>query len=374
VRVAPLHIRLSDELSRESNIERRAELLARLAAHLARIGRFDDATQTLVELRKGYAKIQSGPATVWIMLAEGLVHLFQEEQLKALDRIKRAQILGRAMGYRAIIASASAWRAHIELARSEFAALTESLKLAFENADATDHDTHTRVAMVLFNAHAQRGAAVESQKWFLRAHDRAVRNGDQASIEALLYNRATIGVSNQRSASCFQAVAAEAISFARSEMESVRNLQKLVRGTTLGNQLDLWSARLMILEGKFDEATRCLQEVRTTTPFSDINFDQRFIDLEVAYCSTKSGGSIADSLRCRDLTESFDNLDIDEQLSAEWMQLQIVLADGQSSDVVSQTARLENAKAAFSQMRIELGSAVAGFDYPDPVRSDSGAR
>jgi tetratricopeptide (TPR) repeat protein len=374
VRVAPLHVRLADELSRESNIERQAELLARLAAHLARIGRFDDATKKLVELRAGYAKIHTGPATVWIMLAEGLVHLFQEEQLKALDRIKRAQVLGRAMGYHAIIASASAWKAHIELGRSEFAALTESLGLAFENVDANDHDTHTRLAMVLFNALATKGDQVEAQKWFLRAHDRAVKNGDQASIEALLYNRATFGVANLRAACCFHAITPEDISFARSEMESVRNLQQLVRGTTLRNQLDLWFARLMILEGKFDEAVQCLQEVRTTHPFADTNFDQRFIDLEIAYCLAKSGAMGAEEATGKEFADAFDSLDVDEQLVAAWMQFQIASGQQLSTEVAAKAARLTNAKAAFEQMRTDLGAAIAGTSSPENLRFDLGAR
>jgi hypothetical protein len=370
VRVVPLHIRLADELSRESNVERQAELLARLAAHLARIGRFDDATRTLVQLRAGYAKIHTGPATVWIMLAEGLVHLFQEEQLKALDRIKRAQVLGRAMGYRAIIASASAWKAHIELGRSEFAALTESLQLAFENVDPNDHDTHTRLAVVLFNALATKGDQVEAQKWFLRAHDRAVRNGDQASIEALLYNRATFGVANLRAACCFHAITQEDVSFARSEMESVRNLQQLVRGTTLRNQLDLWSARLMILEGRFDEAVQCLQDVRTTHPFADTNFDQRFIDLEIAYCSAKSGAMEAEEVKSEEFTDTFDSLDIDEQLVASWMQFEIVSRQELSTDVPAKAARLKNAKAAFEQMRTDLSAAIAHVSSPENFKSD----
>jgi tetratricopeptide (TPR) repeat protein len=374
VRVAPLHVRLRDELSRASNIERQAELSARLAAHLARIGRFDEATHSLAEIRKNYARVHTGPATVWIMWAEGLVYLYQEEQLKALDRIKRALILGRAMGYRAIIASASAWKAHIELSRSEFAALKESLKLTFENTDADDRDTHTRVAMVLFNARLQKGDQAEAQKWFLRAHDQAVRNGDQASIEALFYNRAALGVSNLRSASCFHSIAPEDLSFARSEMESVRNLQQLVRGTTWRNQLDLWSARLMILEGKFEEAAQCLQEVRTTQPFSDTNFDQRFIDLEIAYCSAKLGVGVTADLGDETSTDSFENLDIDEQLVAEWMQLEIALGSNRFNDIASRTARLEKTKTAFVQMRLDLGAAISEFPSPEHIRSDIGAR
>jgi hypothetical protein len=374
VKVDPLHIRLGDELSREAGVERRAELVARLAAHLARIGRFEDAAQTLVKVRNEYAKVQTGPATVWIMLAEGLVHLYQEEQLKALDRIKRAQVLGRAMGYRAIIALASAWRAHIELAREEFAALTESLKLTFENADASDLDTHTRSAVVLFNAFATTGNRNQAQKWFLRAHDRAVRNGDQASIEALLYNRATFGVAGLRAARCFDTVVPDEISFARSEVESVRNLQQLVRGTTLSNQLELWSARLMVLEGKFDEAALSLQAVRTTRPFSDTNFDQRLIDLEIAHCSVESGSVLAAEACSEELMKPFDDLDVDEQLAAEWMQLEIVSKCGSSRDVELHTARLERARAAFSQMRLDLGTAIADFTSPGDIRSELGSQ
>jgi tetratricopeptide (TPR) repeat protein len=364
VKAVPLHIRLNDELSRELNTERRAELRARLAANMARIGKSEEAAQSLVELRKEYAKVQTGPATVWIMLAEGLILLYQEEQLKALDRIKRAQVLGRAMGYRAIVASASAWKAHIELARSEFAALSESLKITSENADVDDYDAHTRFSIVLFNAFATKGDQAVAQKWFLRAHGMAVRNGDQASIEALLYNRATFGVANLRSTRCFQSLAPEDVSFARSEMESVRNLQPLVRGTTLANQLDLWFARLMILEGRFEEAVQCLQAVRATSPFSDTNFDQRLIDLEIAYCSIKSGAALEVKRGGVERADGFDSLDIDEQLVAEWTRLEIGAEKDTSDEIALQSARVTNAKAAFAQMRIDLGAAISGYAVP----------
>jgi hypothetical protein len=363
----PLHVRISDELSIASDPERRAELLARLAGHLARIGQFEDATRVLGELRKAYSDGRSGRVTVWILLAEGLVHLFLEEQLLALDKFKRVLLLGQAMKYRAVVAVAAAWKAHLELGRTDLAAMTVSLRLSFDSVEATDHDTHTRLAMVLFNSFTTCGDRVQAQKWFLRAHDRAVINGDQASIEALLYNRATFGVAYLRAENCFANVASSDVSYVRSEMESLRNLHQLVLGVSLSNQRNLWFARLLILEKRYLEAVESLASVRTTTPFADNNFSQRFIDLEITFCEflleqdspkkVSPGASVADA---------FDNLDVDELLVAEWMQWKIASMHSTFGDVKVHFQRLEKIKQAYTQMKAATAAAVAEFVELEP--------
>jgi hypothetical protein len=361
----PLHVRISDELSVAIDPERRAELLARLAGHLARIGQFEDATRVLGDLRKAYSDGRSGRVTVWILLAEGLVHLFLEEQLSALDKFKRVLVLGQAMGYRSVVAVASAWKAHVELGRTDLSAMTDSLRQSFENVDANDHDTHTRLALVLFNSFTTCGDRIRAQKWFLRAHDRAVRNGDQASIEALLYNRATFGVAHLRAENCFAEVAPSDVSYVRSEMESLKNLHQLVMGVTLANQRDLWFARLLMLERRYLEAVESLEKVRSTSPFADNNFNQRFIDLEIMYCNLFIDGQEQAKIGVgTDISETFDQLDVDERMVADWMQWKIASENSAHGKKQRHFERLCEAKKAYTEMKIATAAAVAEFaDY-----------
>jgi hypothetical protein len=362
VKVLPLHVRLSNDLAIETDPGGRAELLARLAGHLARVGEFDQANLVLGDLRKAFADGRNGRATVWMMLAEGLVQLFLEEQDKALDRIKRSQALGLAMQYPAIVAAASAWKAHIELSRTDLSAMAQSLRIAFDNVDAEDHDTHTRLAMVLFNSFMTCGNRAEAQKWFLCAHDRAVRNGDQASIEGLLYNRATFGLAYLRAENCFGEVALDDLSFVRLEMESARNLQLLVRGTTFLNQIDLWLARLLILEKRYPEAIEKLEHVRSTSPFAENNFSQSFVDLEVGFCKS----NIARETDSQDAlltlnNESFEHLQVDERLVAEWMRWRILRGKSDLSGSDEQGQRLKEVCKEYLDMKSEVSTALTEF-------------
>jgi hypothetical protein len=363
----PLHTRISEELSVATDPERKAELLARLAGHLARIGKFESATRVLSDLRKAYSDGRSGRVTVWILLAEGLVHLFLEDQLLALDKFKRVLLLGQAMRYRQVVAVASAWKAHLEFGRSDPSAMTQSLRLSFDSVEADDDDTHTRLAMVLFNSFTTCGDRTQGQKWFLRAHDRAVRNGDQASIEALLYNRATLGVAHLRAENCFAEVSSADVSYARSEMESVRNLQQLVLGVSLLNQRDLWFARLLILEGKYPDAVETLERVRTTSPFADNNFNQQLIDLEIAFClSLSCQPKKREFGRSNDEENSFDKLDVDERLAAKWMQWKMVTRDSTLGDERREFQLLCEVREAYKEMQVVLAEAISEFAHREP--------
>jgi tetratricopeptide (TPR) repeat protein len=361
VRIKPLHIRLAEELSVEVDPERRAELLARCAAHLARIGRFEEAAKMIGDLRKVFADGRSGRATVWMMLSEGLVHLFREESTQALDRISRAQFLGTAMRYPAIVALASAWKAHIEQSRSEFPKMAQSLRIALENATDDDLDSHTRIGLVLFNSFMICGDRTQAQKWFMRTHDRAVRNGDQASIEALMYNRATLGIADLRAEKCLGEVPIGSLSTARSEMASVSNLQPMLLGAIFQNYVELWLARLLLLEGRYLDAIERFKSARTMAPNQEDNVDKKFTDLEIAFClfnADDRGAALAIFQSVG--AGAFSQLHVDDRLVAEWMRWQMMV-DPQFGDAQLQAQLLSSIRDEYASLKGQVSQAIAEF-------------
>jgi TPR repeat protein len=362
LKIKPLHIRLTEELLVEVDAERRAELLARSAAHLARIGEFEEAEKRIADLRKVYADGRSGRATVWMMLAEGLVHLFKEENLLALDRITRAQVLGTAMRYPAIVALASAWKSHIEQSRSEFPKMTESLRIALQNASDDDLDAQTRLGLVLFNSFMICGDRTQAQKWFMRTHDRAVRNGDQASIEALFYNRATLGLAYLRAERCFHETETQSLSTARLEMQSVRNLQPLLLGAIFPNYVELWFARLLVVEGRFAEAVEGLKSAKKMTRLAQVTTDGKFMELEIAFCMFNADNRIgALSIVHSMEREDFASLHVDDRLVAEWMRWQMMLSDPQFGDFQHQTHLLNTLRDEYASSKELVSLAIAEF-------------
>lgn len=312
--------RLRHELDRLEDPLERAEVIARLACALARMGRFDDARQAIVELRHHFGRGESGRATVWIMLAEGLVHHYEELDPAAMDRITRAQLLGSAMNYSKVVALASAWRAHIEFEHSDFPAMIRSLELVIKTIAIDEYDAQTRLSMVLANAFMICGESKLAQVWFTKGRDCALRNGDQASIEALLYNRAAFSLAWLRALNCVVSVDHADLVRVRSEVASAKNLQDLTGISALSSHVRLVEARLLLLEGRYEEAISSLNAVRIASPFASHNFNQSYVDLEIDYCRTALGRGDRESLAQRgDALLAFDKLDIDERLVAAWM-------------------------------------------------------
>ena len=354
--------RLQRELAQLDDPVAAAETRARIAANLARLGRFDAARKAIDELRQIFGAGQSGRATVWIMLAEGLIQHYEDLSPTAIDRITRAQVLGVAMGYSTVIALASAWKAHIEFETSNFSAMIGSLSLATQNVGEAEHDAQTRLAIVLSNSFMICGDRVQGQKWFMRGREHAVKNGDQASIEALLYNRVAFTLAWFRVLNCGSGITAEELKRLRLEIDSARNLQDLTRITALANHVKLLDARLMILEGRYEDAIFALGAIRTQLPFAQHNFDQLFIDLEIFFCriqmdESATPGSSLDILVDRRLGD----LDIDERIVAAWMRFRIAEVRTDMVDMDVARRQLSGLMTKYQTERAALGAALENF-------------
>lgn len=357
--MSQLLIRLESEIASMSDPIQKAEWAARIAANLARLGNFDAAQSRIVDLRQIYGDGRSGPVTAWIMLAEGLIHLYRDLSPVALDRITRAQVLGLAMGYTSFVGVASAWKAHVEFEMSKFPAMVDSLKAAIKNASAEDDDAQTRIAMVITNCFMLCGNFAKAQQWFMRGRDHAIRNGDQASIEGLLYNRAAFGLAWLRLRHCDCEAQPEELQRTRAEVKSSRNLQDLTQISALTNHIHLADARLLILEGEYIEAISKLQAVRDRKPFANHNFEQSFIDLEICYCQFGQG-DVEEALLAYKAMDHFklSTLDLDERIVAEWMRLKMSQADTRFGSWADHRQSLEILQEKHRRFAKELGDSL----------------
>ncbi len=298
--------------------------------------RFAEARLVIDDLRRTYNDGRSGRVTAWIMIAEGITQIYEDLSPDAMDRIKRAQVLGIGMGYPTMIALASAWKAHVEFELGDYPAMLRSLELAIQNCDESNLDATTRLALVMCNAFMICGNRAQAQKWFMRARESAAKNGDQLSIEVLLYNRAAFLTTHARAENCIQLVSAENLRPIRMEIESARNFQRLTKLEVLPNHLELWDARLQILEGTYLPAIRKLQAARESSYFAEHNFSRAYIDLEVAYCQFRMGETDAAAQRVLEIESlNLDDLDVDEQMVGAWMLTSMAQLDerfGSSTD------------------------------------------
>ena len=321
--------RLRSEFQLATDPIQRAELLAQLSGQLARTGEFAEARQLIAELRLDFGDGHSGRATVWIMLAEGLIQYYSELSPAALDRINRAQVLAIGMRYSKVVALASAWRAHVEFVNSRYDDMIKSLELGLANASEADHDAQTRLAIVISNSLMICGDRGSAQRWFNTGREHAVKNGDQASLEALQFNRASFGLMELRVQSCVARISSDQIRSIRLEVESAKNFQVLTGiGGAVAASIYLSSARLFILEGKYGMAIEALGEVGKAPRFAERNFNQQSIDLDKCFCLLHLQ-DVSAALQVYHTIDfaALDGLDLDDQLVAAWIRLQMCLSD-----------------------------------------------
>ena len=345
-------VRMDERLLVEADPVNRGELVARQAGYLARIGRFAESRAKIGELRQVFGDGRSGRVTAFIMLAEGLILHYEQLGSGATDRIARAQLLGEAMRDREIVALASAWRAHLHFENSKFELAVRAIRLTFQNANPHDHGARVRCAVVLFNAFAICGMRRQSQYWFMDGRDHALRDGDQASIDALLHSRAAFGVAWLRAQSCKGIEDAAAMLTVRAEVASARNLQALTRVEAHSTYIDLCDARLQIMEGHFQSAKDLLTRIRNAGPYPGGHFSQGLVDLEIAYCESKINRLDAALVEFAAMPlGELESLDVDDRLVAAWMLLELAKVDDRFGSV-------KDFKVQFDQLLTEYDSFV----------------
>lgn len=360
--MAELLQRIEKLLLVESDQKVRAVLLARKAIYLARIGRFDEAKAITTELRTRFGSGESAQITAWIMLVEAVCFLYENISPSALDRVHRAQFLSLAIKDRALIAITSAWKAHLEFERSDFSAMTVSLRIALANATDDNHDAIARLSMVMADALFLCGNRKHAQVWFMRSRSHAVASGDQASTEALLYNRAAFGTAWLRAERCISRDDSGELALIRLEVASARNFQDMTQISALSHLISLCDARLLILESEFERAIAALELVRNCGPYANYNFDQDLIDLEVTYCLKKLG-------RTDDALETFGRIrgndlagmDVDDRLVVAWLRNEVTEGDERFGDHAVQSVQLEAVRNEYRTSREALREMLIQF-------------
>lgn len=346
---------LDAAIARTTDAATRGELEARKAGYLARLGQFDEAQTLVGQLRAQFGGGQSPRVSIWIMLAEGLLHTFREMSDEGADRIMRANVLAGASRDRQLIAFTSAWRAHTQSERSEFRGMVRSLDDAFANSDSEDHEVLGRLYMTLANARMSIGDRDLANELYMYSRHHALECGDQATIDAILYNKPAFSLAWIRACHCLGESNDDLLRQLRRELVSAKTYQQMVGVSALNNFVHLWEARLLGLTGEFEAAVQALREVRSMQPFARYNFHESLVDLEIGLCLVRLGKPDAAAAQvAAAIGADLGELHADEKLVAAWVRLKILEAMPAMGD-------LRAAEAAFEAARQEFVASCRGL-------------
>lgn len=318
---------LDAEIAKTTDEVKRGELVARKAGYLARLGSFDEAQALLQQLRAQFGQGQSPRVSIWLMLAEGLLHTFREMSDEGADRIMRAHALAGATRDRALIAATSAWRAFTQSERSEFKGMVRSLDTAFANSSSDDHEVLARLYMILANARMSIGERAEAHDLYMYSRHHALECGDQATIDALIYNKAAFMLAWLRARKALGDEDSELLRQLRVELNSAKTYQQMVGVSAFSNFVYLWEARLLLLGDEFPAAIQAFERVRLMQPFAKYNFHQSLVDLEIGYCLLRMNRLAEAEERARPaLASDLSGLHDDDKLFAAWIRWKLTEA------------------------------------------------
>ena len=350
--MSQLLLHLEAQLSASTDPVVRGEISVQRACYLARVGRFDEAEAAILAVRKAYGDGTQARISCWLMLAEGLLEFFRDLSPRAKDRIARAQLISVAIKDPSLAAITSAWKAHIDYESSEFSSMASALRTALQFASEDDHQARARAALVIANCMFLCGDREKAQTWFMKSRTHALAAGDQATIEALLYNRASFGVACLRAERCFAAQEPELIGLVKREIASAFNLQIMLGNQALKHIIIFCEVWILVLNQEYQQALERLRGLQGAAPLQRQYYSDQLINLETVYCLHKldrhdEALRVFEAIR----TTSYDSFDIDDQLVAAWTLHELAEADPRYGDPQELAARVSALRVAYRTSR-----------------------
>jgi tetratricopeptide (TPR) repeat protein len=183
-----------------------------------------------------------------------LIHFYSHPGPKALDRLRRAHALSRAMNHPVLVPLCAAWLAHIEFNANRMEPMLQYAVQALQLAQPRHHAALARVSLVIADAFHFAGRFDLAKDWYAAVRQHALAEGDDAMISAMLHNVAAFRASKTRLAAAFGHADMEEASRARLEAESTNNFDIGIGTASLSWFVPLLRAQLLTVEGRYLEA------------------------------------------------------------------------------------------------------------------------
>ncbi|MBS0594898.1 MAG: hypothetical protein JSR84_15665 [Proteobacteria bacterium] len=246
--------RLDAQIASEPDAVRQASLRAQRAMHWARQGAHEAVLREVGAIREAFGKRPNAEVTAWISLAEAVNSFYSQPGPQALDRLKRAQALARAIGHVELQALSAAWLAHLEFNASRMEPMIEHAAEALRLAAPEHHAALARASLVVADAYHYAGRFDLAKGWYAAVRQHALADGDDAMISAMLHNVATFRANNVRMSELFGTVDPTQAAHAMLEAHSAANYDIGIGTASLSWFVPLIRAQLLTTEGRFSEA------------------------------------------------------------------------------------------------------------------------
>jgi tetratricopeptide (TPR) repeat protein len=242
--------RLDADIAAERSPLRADILRAERAAYLARQGQTEEAKKELADLHQRHDARPDFEMSAWVSLAESLVSFFAEPGPAALDKMRRAHALSKAVGLTQLQALSAAWLAQMDYVRLDVPSMIANLVSVVNLAEESNHSALARASLVAALAYHTSGRLDLALPWYSRSREHAVALGDDVTISALMHNMAWIRALNMRRAVLTGSSDGGEGEHALLAAESTWAFDKLVGATSLDSYVPLLHAMILATQGR----------------------------------------------------------------------------------------------------------------------------
>lgn len=254
--------KLEAELAEARSTSVENKILGQIAFHYARLGKTEAATAAIDKVRLYASQVayDSGAAVCWINLAEGIIEHYSANTGKARSKWERSRAVAQSLGLREVAAIASAW-----LALSSY--LAENIESfesrSIESIRFSDEENYSAVSRVSLNVALcfHYGDDISSARaWYTRCRLAAVRDGDEATLAALMHSMGWMSVSSKRNQVLMEGGRVAQGDLLSITAETVKSYESLVGAANLPAMTPLLVAQNCLLEGKYEVAIEIIDE------------------------------------------------------------------------------------------------------------------
>jgi hypothetical protein len=252
--------RLAYRIKHEHDPRIRACLTAEMGIHLARSGDFDRARSIAICLRSEFRRAEFISLTCWLCLLDGVILFYERPDADALDRVRRAYHLSRAMKNSDFGVWSTAWLAHLEFNRGD---VLESVQLSLEALRSANRNIPGALARIALTAAViccYSGDWEVAADWFRNSREQALVDGDRLAVSSVLHNIATYHVHALRLSEFCGVLLPCDFEFFETELSSSRNYDEGIGLLSLSVLGPIVYSQSLILKSRFGEALEVINE------------------------------------------------------------------------------------------------------------------
>lgn len=357
----PILRRLEERARNEVNEATRAEILAETVCYLVRQGEHSVGADRLRDLRARYGHGGYPRVSVWLMIAEGVTGYYGELNDAARDRFVRANEVSRVAGFVDLLRLSSSWLAHIDFNRGEYDLMARHLIAAAPDCDSRRDSADCRAVLVLGDAYLYCGLYRDAAQCHELARRIAVELGDETTIAAIMYNKATLNCLRVQTNLALGISEDAPSEFLDLQVSSSEYFHRAAHHTSLQQLSEALRARQKMCAGRFDEAAQLYSEVIDSELPVSYADRKELLRSERALCLLRSGGLQAALDEVRSLvgeTDCDSGLTADAKLVFWYCVDQVAKATSASDLLASSTPALATASARFQDEQAAVRSAL----------------